>query len=137
MKNIVALFLIFIASIASVFIVQMMITKLWNFSGVTWGPGDLPVSPVQQIAMLTTTFIAGLFAPIVAIAICRRIPWVVIFAICTFGLTIDVFAVLVPLVSLPLWFKVSFVISVPLQVYVGTKIGTALFLSRQPVVRYS
>lgn len=137
MKKIIILFLVFTASVASVFIVQMMITKLWNFGGVSWGPGNLPVHPVQQTAMLCTTFLAGLFAPIVAIAICRRIPWVVIFSICAFGLTIDVFAVLVPLASLPLWFKLSFVISVPLQVYVGTKIGVLLFLSKRPRVSYS
>lgn len=128
MKKIIMLFLIFVASVVSVFIVQMLITKLWNFTGVHWGPGNLPVELVQQVAMLSTTFIAGVTAPIVAIAIYRNVPWVVIYSICAFGLAIDVFAALVPLATLPLWFKVAFVVSVPLQVIVGTMIGIRLLV---------
>lgn len=123
MKKIIYLFLIFLASIASVFIVQLLVSKLWNLAGVSWGPGNLPVDPIQQVAMLSSTFIAGLFAPIVAITIYRAIPWVVVYAICAFGMSIDLFAALVPLATLPLWFKVAFVVSVPLQVVVGTLIG--------------
>ncbi|WGL16028.1 hypothetical protein PVT68_14780 [Microbulbifer bruguierae] len=126
MKKAIALFLLFLISVVSVFVVQLVITKLWNFAGISWGPGNLPVEPIQKIAMLSSTFIAGLFAPIVAITVYRKVPWVVIFAICVLGLTIDVFAALVPLATLPVWFKIVFVVSVPLQVILGTTIGIGL-----------
>lgn len=116
----------FVLAILSVFVVQYGITRVWNIFGVSWGPANLPLELVQQLAMLSTTFVAGLFAPIVAIVLCRRIPWGVIFSICAFGLAMDFYAALIPLADLPLWFRVAFVLSVPLQVYVGTRIGSAL-----------
>ncbi|WP_078084073.1 hypothetical protein [Microbulbifer mangrovi] len=131
MKKTVSLFLVFIAAVVSVFVVQFLITKLWGFAGVSWGPGNLPVTPAQKIAMLSTTFLAGLLAPIVAIAICRKIPWGIICAICVFGMGIDIFAALAPLASLPTWFKVAFVVSVPLQVIAGTMIGSGFLLENK------
>ncbi|WP_193166049.1 hypothetical protein [Microbulbifer hainanensis] len=137
MKRVTVLFFIFLSSITSVFVVQMMITKIWNIYGVSWGPGNLPVEPNQQIAMLSTTFVAGLFAPIVAIVIYRKIPLSVISAICAFGMAIDLYAALVPLASLPVWFKFAFVMSVPLQVLAGTKIGVSLLALAQSSAKLS
>ncbi|MCW8195601.1 hypothetical protein F6455_12455 [Proteobacteria bacterium 005FR1] len=132
MKKALKLFFVFLASVLTVFIVQMVVTKLWNFIGVSWGPGNLPIEPVQQTAMLSTTFVAGVSAPIVAIAVCRQVRWILIYSICGFGMAIDVFAALVPLADLPLWFKITFILSVPLQVALGTMVG-ARFLVKSEV----
>lgn len=118
--------LAFIGGLGSVFIVQYGVTHLWDSFGISWGPNNLPTEPVQQAAVLLTTFVAGVAGPIVATFIVRRVPWVVLAAMCSVGLAIDGYAAAYPLSALPSWFRIAFVVSVPFQILVGGYAGYRL-----------
>ena len=110
----------------SLFIVQSVITFVWGTFGVTWGPGNLPVAMDQKVAMLMTTFVAGLVGPMVATLVCRKVPVVVLAIMCLIGLTVDVYAAMGPLAPLVVWFRVVFVLSVPMQIVLGGYLGYLL-----------
>jgi uncharacterized membrane protein YczE len=115
--------LAFIVGVISVFITQFLITKLWNIAGVSWGPDNLPFEKSQQIGMLTSGFIAGVIGPCIAIIIARKKALILILSFLIIGLSIDLYASIVPLKPVDLWFRVAWVLSVPLQIYIGAEIG--------------
>ena len=107
-----------------------MLTKLWNTAGIFWGPDNLPFILSQQLGMLSCAFIAGTIGPCVAVIVARKKALVLIIAFLLIGLTIDIYAALVPLKSVPIWFRMAWVLSVPLQIFLGIELGGQLIKSK-------
>lgn len=106
-----------------VFVVQMAITKLWNLAGIYWGPNSLPFETIQQIGMLSSAFIAGVVGPAISVIIARKKALAIVLIFLLVGLSIDVYASLVPLKPVATWFRIAWVLSVPIQVYFGIILG--------------
>lgn len=112
--------------VISVLLVQFVITKLWNLAGINWGSNNLPFQLPQQIGMLCSAFIAGVIGPCIAVFIARKKTLVIILAFLAIGLSIDIYAAIVPLKPVPMWFRIAWVVSVPIQVYLGIELGGKL-----------
>jgi energy-converting hydrogenase Eha subunit C len=126
MKKILRYILAILLGIAAVFLVQMGLTKIWGLNGISWGPGNLPFETIQKIAMLSSGFVAGAAGPFLSVLIARSKAPVIIIVFLLIGLGIDIYAALVPLKPLALWFRIAWVLSVLLQVYVGVQLGGQL-----------
>lgn len=122
MKKIIRYVIGFIIGLISVFVVQFALTKIWSLTGVKWGPQNLPVENIQKIGMLSSTFISGLIGPFISLVICRNSKWIIIGIFFLIAMSIDLYAVLNPLKEFELWFKVTFVILIPLQLLLAVKL---------------
>ena len=112
-----------VLGLVSVPLVQSLITKIWNKGGVSWGPDNLPFELTQQMGMHCAAFIAGIVGPCVAVLIAGRKTAAIIISFLVIGLSIDLYAALFPLKPVALWFRISWVISVPIQVFLGVWLG--------------
>ena len=122
MKRILRYVIGFIIGLIAVFVVQFALTKIWSLAGVKWGPQNLPVENIQKIGMLSSTFISGLIGPFIALVICKNSKWIIIGIFFLIAMSIDLYAVLNPLKELKLWFKIIFVILIPLQLFLAVKL---------------
>jgi len=122
MKRILRYVIGFIIGLIAVFVVQFALTKIWSLAGVKWGPQNLPVENIQKIGMLFSTFISGLIGPFIALVICKNSKWIIIGIFFLIAMSIDLYAVLNPLKELDLWFKIIFVILIPLQLFLAVKL---------------
>lgn len=123
MKTAIRYLLAIVFGVLSVLIIQSLIAKLWNLIGIDWGPDNLPFELNQQIGMLSSAFIAGTIGPCLAVVIARKKALLLIIVFLIIGLSIDLYAAIVPLKPVATWFRVAWVISVPLQVYFGIELG--------------
>ncbi len=106
--------LAFIAGIVALFAVQIAVTKIWSLLGVAWGPENLPLVGIQQLAALTTLFAAVLGGSLLAAIVGGRDKWRVLVAMGLLGIAIDgYFMFLIIGEALPLWFRVTFVTLIP------------------------
>ena len=112
----------FIIGLISVFAIQFALTEIWSLAGVTWGPKNLPIENIQKLAMLSSTFISGLIGPFIALVICKNSKWIIIGIFFVIAMSIDFYAVLNPLKELELWFKIIFVILIPIQLLLALKL---------------
>ncbi|WP_350289768.1 hypothetical protein [uncultured Croceitalea sp.] len=112
----------FIIGLISVFAIQFALTEVWSLAGVTWGPKNLPIENIQKIAMLSSTFISGLIGPFIALVICKNSKWIIIGIFFVIAMSIDLYAVLNPLKELELWFRIIFVILIPIQLLLALKL---------------
>lgn len=115
--------------VVSVFVVQLLITKLWNLAGIGWGPNNLPFELSQKVGMFSSAFIAGVIGPFIAVIIAKRKALIIIIAFLLIGLSIDIYASIVPLKTVAMWFRIAWVLSVPIQIYFGVKLG-GMFLKK-------
>ena len=122
MKKILRYIIGFIIGLISVFAVQMVITKIWSLAGIKWGPENLPVENIQKIGVLSSTFISGLIGPFIALLICKNSKWIIIGLFFVIAMSIDLYAVLNPLKDLELWFKIIFIILIPIQLLLAIKL---------------
>ncbi|NQZ43790.1 MAG: hypothetical protein HRT65_05715 [Flavobacteriaceae bacterium] len=107
----------------SVFIVQGLLTRIWNSFGIHWGPENLPFTLPQQIGMLVSAFIGGTVGPFLALVIAKKYSLVIALFFLAIGLAIDLYAALGPLNPVATWFRIIWVLSVPVQVFLGIRIG--------------
>ncbi len=106
--------LAFIVGVAALFAVQFSVTKIWSIQGITWGPENLPLAAIQQVASLTTLFTAILGGSLVAAIVSGRDRWSVLTAMCLVGIAIDGYFMFVRIgEALPLWYRVTFVSLIP------------------------
>ena len=118
--------------VVAVLTTQFLLTKLWNLAGISWGPNNLPFELPQKVGMLFSAFIAGVIGPGIAVIIAKRKALIIIIAFLLIGLSIDIYASIIPLKPVALWFRIAWVISVPIQVYFGVKLG-GLFIKNNNV----
>ncbi|WP_190808800.1 hypothetical protein [Flagellimonas sp. S3867] len=122
MKKIIRYIIGFIIGFISVFVIQFALTKIWSLAGVEWGPENLPVENIQKMAVLSSTFISGLIGPFISLLICKNSKWIIIGLFFLIAMSIDLYAVLNPLKELELWFKLVFVILIPIQLLLAIKL---------------
>lgn len=122
MKKTIRYVIGFIIGLISVFVIQFALTETWSLAGVTWGPKNLPIENIQKIGMLSSTFISGLIGPFISLVICKNSKWIIIGIFFLIAMSIDLYAVLKPLKELELWFKITFVILIPLQLFLAVKL---------------
>ena len=115
MRRLITSVLAFLAGVVSLFATQIAITKLWGVLDVEWGRDNLPTLPVQQIAALSTVFVAVLVGSFVAAYLSKRDALRVLAVMCFVGMSVDGYAMFVILKdALPLWFRAGFVAQIPL-----------------------
>ncbi len=104
----------FLAGVLSMFAVQFLVTRFWGIVGISWGPGNLPATFAQQVAALSTTFLAMCAgaAPIARFA--GRAAWPTIGVFIAVGVLIDGYFMFVKVEGLALWFRIAFVSVIPL-----------------------
>ncbi len=122
MNKIIRYIIGFIIGLISVFVIQFGLTEVWFLSGIKWGPQNLPIENIQKIGMLSSTFISGLIGPLISLMICKNSKWIIIGIFFLIAMSIDLYAVLFPLKELELWFKIVFVILIPLQLFLAVKL---------------
>ncbi|MDJ0878695.1 MAG: hypothetical protein QNI86_08790, partial [Halieaceae bacterium] len=106
--------LAFFVGVAALFTTQIGVTRLWATLGVLYGPGNLPISSMQQVAALSTVFTAVFVGSLVAARVSRRDAWWVLLAMGLVGVSIDGYVMLFKLKDdLPAWFRVCFVSLIP------------------------
>lgn len=130
MSRIIRYIIAMILGVVAVFLVQFMVTKLWNAAGITWGPNNLPINLNQQIGMLSSAFIAGVIGPCIAVVIAKKKALFLIISFLLIGLSIDLYAAIVPLKPVAMWFRITWVLSVPLQIYLGIEFGGRIIKSK-------
>jgi len=119
----IKILLAILIGIVAVFTVQLGISKIWNLTGVSWGSENLPYTLQQQIAALITSFMAGTAGPVVAVLIARKKAVAILIAFLAIGLTIDIYAAMGPMKTLPHWFRISWVVGVIIQTALGFNLG--------------
>lgn len=117
--------LAWLVGVACLFLIQYLVTKIWNLAGVTWGRNDLPIEALQQIATLSTSLIAVFSGSTIAALIAGRDALIVLVVMCLIGMAIDGYFMLMLGNELPILFRAAFVGAIP----VGTLIA-GLFVSR-------
>lgn len=114
MRRLVTAALAFLAGVVSLFATQIALTKIWGVFGVEWGRDNLPTLPFQQIAALSTVFLAVLVGSFLAAFLSKRDALKVLAVMCFVGMAIDGYAMFVILKdALPLWFRAGFVAQIP------------------------
>lgn len=90
-------------------------------------PGHKPVTTNGDLAVfLVYAFIAGFLGAVVIGLISRPLHLAPVLMFLAIGLVLDGLAVLNAMAGFPAWFRIVFVGSLPLQVWLGVEIGGAI-----------
>ncbi len=126
----------FVVGTIALFAVQIAQTRVWSLADVTWGPGNLPLSSIPQVAALMTVFGAVFAGSLVAAVISGRDKWLVLTVMCLVGVFIDGYFMFVDVGdALPLWFRLSFVTLIPIATVIAGLVSNRLRPERSESVR--
>ncbi len=115
MRRTIIAILAFLVGVVVLFATQIALTKTWRVFGVQWGRENLPTLPIQQIAALSTVFVAVFVGSFIAAYLSKRDALKVLAVMCFLGMAFDAYAMFVILNdALPLWFRAGFVGQIPL-----------------------
>jgi len=101
------------------FLVQLSVIRVWGLMGVTWGPDNLPLQGSQQFAALLTSLLAIASGAALIAWIARQDARKLLILFGLIGVAFDGYIMFVKIEGLPAWFRVTFVVVVPIAVAVG------------------
>jgi hypothetical protein len=116
-----------IAAIVVMFAVQIVTTNAWFLTGISWGPDNLPVTAMQEMAALTTSFAAIFGGAIAGFSVSRIDGWKVLAIFGLIGVAFDGYIMLFKITEVSTWFRLSFVAVVPIATVVGGMLVARVF----------
>ena len=119
------------AGIALMFLVQLSVTRVWWLMEVTWGPDNLPLQGLQQFAALLTSLLAVASGAALITWIAKQDARRVLILFGLIGVVFDGYIMFVKIEGLPVWFRVAFVMVVPIAVVFGWYSANCLLGSKR------
>ncbi len=99
---------------------SMVLERLYG-SALT--PEGIPTTGPSIIAFLIMIFIAGTLGSTLITVIEKRRIWTLLGVFCILAILTDGMAIQSDLESLPVWAKVLVMITIPIQIWLGAKLG--------------
>ena len=122
--NILVSILVLVAGFIGIFLVNFIgtiILKSIFGSGIT--PEGIPLTENSRIVFLIILFVAGMVGAFIIAVLIKQKPWIHLGIFCALGILWDIIAIQGQLAELPLWTKIIILVSIPVQIWIGGKIG--------------
>ena len=122
--NILISILVIAAGFIGIYLVNFIgtiILKSIFGSGIT--PEGIPLTENSRIVFLIILFVAGMVGAFIIAVLIKQKPWIhlgIFFALAIPG---DIYAIQGQLAEFPLWAKIIILVSIPVQIWIGGKIG--------------